>query len=267
MAPNRARFARLVLGATAALAILAGCTPHGSNPGESLTIAGAASLKGVLDRAKAAWEVAHAGSTLTISTDSSAALETQIEQGAPVDVFLSADTVQPRRLADNGLAGRIVTFARNTLTVIVPADNPARIATPADLARPGVRVIAAGGAVPITAYAAQLVADLARQPGYPPDFAPAYEANVASREDNVTAVVAKIELGEGDAAIVYVTDARASGKVATIDVPEAANVPAIYAGVVVSRSRNGPTAKAFLDWLAGPDGQAILSSFGFLPAS
>ena len=85
------------------------------------------------------------------------------------------------------------------------------------------------------------------------------------QEDNVKAVVAKIELGEGDGGIVYVTDAKASNKVTPIDVPDTANVPATYAGVVVKASKNAAAAKNFLDWFAGPGGQAILSEFGFLP--
>ena len=84
-------------------------------------------------------------------------------------------------------------------------------------------------------------------------------------EDNVAAEVAKIELGEGDAAIVYVTDAKASTKVTSISVPADANVPATYAGVVVKASKNVGAAQAFLTWFAGPAGQAILASFGFLP--
>jgi molybdate transport system substrate-binding protein len=234
----------------------------------ALTIYGAASLKGVLDKVKAAYETASPGTTLTISTDSSATLETQIEQGAPADVFLSADTTNPKKLVDNGLAaGDAVTFAGNKLTVIVPTANPAGIKTAADLAKRGLKVIAAGDAVPITKYATQLVANLAKEAGYPADFAAKYAANIASKEDNVKAVVAKIELGEGDAGIVYVTDAKASTKVKTVDVPDAANVPATYAGVVVKGSKNAATAQAFLTWFAGPDGHAILGSFGFLPPS
>ena len=160
-----------------------------------------------------------------------------------------------------------MTFAGNKLTIVVPTSNPAGIASPADLAKAGVKVIAAGDAVPITKYATQLVANLAKEAGYPADFVAAYTANIASKEDNVKAVVAKIELGEGDAGIVYVTDAKASTKVKTVDVPDAANVPATYAGVVVKASRNAAAAKAFLAWFAGPDGQAILGSFGFLPPS
>lgn len=231
-----------------------------------LTIYGAASLKGALEKVKAAYEVAVPGATLTISTDSSVALEMKIEQGAPADVFLSADAGNPQKLVEAGLAdGDPVPFAGNELAVIVPADNPAGIRSPADLARAGVKVIAAGGEVPITTYATQLVERLSMEPGYPAGFDAAYTANVVSREDNVKGVVAKTGLGEGDAGIVYVTDAKASTMVATVDVPESANVPATYAGVVVQGSRNVAAARAFLDWLAGPGGQAILGGFGFLP--
>jgi molybdate transport system substrate-binding protein len=245
-------------------------SPSAAPPAEAveLTIFGAASLKSALEKTQAAYEAANAGTTLTLSTDSSSALETQIEQGAPADVFLSADTTNPKKLVDAGLAdGAAVTFAGNKLTIIVPTANPAAITTPADLVKPGVRIIAAGDEVPITKYARQLVDNLAQESGYPADFAAMYAANVASKEDNVKAVVAKVELGEGDAGIVYVTDAKASTKVTTVDVPDTANVPATYAGVVVKASRNAAAARAFLDWFAGPDGQAILSTFGFLPPS
>ena len=239
-----------------------------SAPSATLTIYGAASLRGVLDKVKAAYETAAPGTTLTISTDSSATLETQIEQGAPADVFLSADTTNPKKLVDKGLAaGAAVTFASNKLTIIVPTANPAGITSPKDLAKTGIKVIAAGDEVPITKYATMLVANLAKEAGYPADFAARYTANVASKEDNVKAVVAKIEFGEGDAGIVYVTDAKASTKVTTVDIPPSANVPATYAGVVVKASKNAAAAQAFLTWFAGSGGQAILGPFGFLPPS
>ena len=231
-----------------------------------LTIFGAASLAGVLDAATTAYETANPGSTLTVSTDSSAALEMQIEQGAPADVFLAADTTNPRSSSTAGFAaGDTVDFAGNELTVIVPKDNPGGVATPADLARSDVKVVAAGDAVPITKYATQLVKNLAKVSGYPADFQAAYDRNVVSKEDNVKSVVAKVGLGEGDAGIVYATDALASKDVDTVPIPAGANVPATYAGVVVKASPDADAAKAFLDWLAGPDGQAILKQSGFLP--
>jgi molybdate transport system substrate-binding protein len=261
------RRAGLLIAASLAVAACAAAT--GGSPGggaaAQLTIYGAASLRDVLARVKTAYEAGNPGVVLLISTDSSAALETQIEQGAPADVFLSADTANAAKLVDGGFAaGSAVDFAGNLLTIIVPQGNAAAVGSPVDLARPGLKVVAAGKEVPITKYADQLVANLAAQPGYPADFEAAYAANVVSREDNVGAVVAKIELGEGDAAIVYRTDAMASAKVEPIAVPAAANVPATYAGVVVRASGQPGPARAFLDWLAGPDGQTVLAGFGFV---
>ena len=244
--------------------------PGASPPAEpvGLTVLAAASLRNALERVAAGYEATQDAAILTIATDSSAALEAQIEQGAPADVFLSADVANPQKLVDAGLvAGPAVAFASNELAVIVPAGNPAGIETPADLARPGVRIIAATDAVPITRYAHQLTEHLALEPGYPAGFAVACAANVVSREANVSAIVAKIELGEGDAAIVYATDAHASAKVSTVEVPAAANVRATYAGVALRGSPNRAAASGFLAWLAGPDGQAILGTFGFLPPS
>jgi molybdate transport system substrate-binding protein len=217
-------------------------------------------------RIKEVYEAADPGTTLTVSTDSSAALEIKIEQGAPVDVFLAADAANPKKLVDAGLtAGEAVIFAGNKLTIVVPTDNPGAVSKPADLARPGLKVIAAGDEVPITQYARQLVANLAQEPDAPAGFAAAYAANVVSKEDNVKAVIGKIELGEGDAGIVYVTDAKASTRVATIDVPDANNVPATYAGVLVNASTHREPGRTFLGWLTGVDGQALLASFGFVP--
>ena len=232
--------------------------------GGPLTIYAAASLKGALAALSPAWEAAHPGSPLTISTESSAALETQIEQGAPADVFVSADTKSPAKLAGMGLTdGAAIPVARNVLALVVPRANPAAVTSPADLARPGTRIIAAGEGVPITTYAEKLAANLAALDGYGLDFPSRYAANVVSREDNVTAVVAKVALGEGDAGIVYQTDALAATGVATVPIPEAANVSADYAGVVVGASPHRAMGHAFLDWLAGPSGQGILATFGF----
>jgi molybdate transport system substrate-binding protein len=233
-----------------------------------LQVYAAASLKAVLATVKQAYESTHAGVVVTVSTDSSAALETKIEQGAPADVFLSADMANPQKLVDEGLASAsgVTTFARNVLTIIVPTSNPGRVESPRDLARRGVKVIAAGDTVPITRYAQQLVGNLVGQPGYPSNFASAYAANIVSKEDNVAAVVSKIELGEGDAAIVYATDAKSSSNVTIVDVPRSANVPVDYGGVVVRGSPHQDAAAQFLAWLTSADARATFAEFGFLPA-
>ena len=261
---------RLTLLPLVAALVVAACatavTPAPTRGPASLTIYGAASLTAALAKVKTAYEAVTPGTSITVSTDSSAALEAKIEQGAPADVFLSADVANARKLVDLGLAaGGVTVFAGNALTIVVPATNPAGIKDPTDLARQGVKVIACGDTVPIAQYAARLVTNLGRLTGYPTDYAARYAANVVSKEANVTAVVTKVGLGEGDAGIAYVTDALASSKVRSIALPDQANVSAAYGGVVVRASRNTTAGAAFLAWLAGKDGQAVLAAFGFQP--
>lgn len=238
--------------------------PSASGAPRTLTVFAAASLRNAFAALAPVYEAAHPGIRLVFSYDASSALRAQIEQGAPVDVFASADTRNPEALAAAGLTtGQPTPFAGNRLTVIVPTGNPAGIRSPADLARPGIRVVAAGPDVPITRYADKAIANLAALSGYPPDFTSRVAANIVSHEDNVRAVVAKIELGEGDAAIVYVTDAQASTKVVPVAIPDAANVSATYAAVAVKGSADASAAASFVAWLAGPDAATILARFGF----
>jgi len=254
-----------LLALSASLALVGGACggPASAGPME-LTVFAAASLRDAIVEVERSYEAATPGLDLVVATDSSTTLRAQIEQGAPADLFLAADDRNPAALAHAGLAdGPPVAFAANWLTIIVPSDNPGRIETPRDLARDGVRVIAAGDEVPISRYAAEAVTRLAALPDYPADFAQRYVANVVSREENVRAVVARIELGEGDAAIVYQTDARAATGTVDIAIPDEANIPATYTGVVIAASAQSAAAHALLAWLAGPDGRAVLASFGF----
>ena len=251
-----AAVAAVAVGIAALAALVLGGGAASPATPDRLVVYAAASLRGPLERVQAAYRAGHPGVEIVLSLDSSAALRTQIEQGAPADVFLSADTVNPGRLTDAGLtAGAPVAFAGTALAIVTPADDAATVLTPGDLARPGIRVIGAGDEVPITRYALEVVENLGIEAGY--------HANIVSREDNVKAALAKIELGEGDAAIVYATDAMASTRVRTIPIPPDASVVATYAGVVLAGSRRLAEAHRFLGWLQGPDGQAILAEFGF----
>ena len=157
-------------------------------------------------------------------------------------------------------------FATNLLTVIVPTHNPAKIRVARDLAGRGVKVIAAGDSVPITKYATQLVTNLAKQPGYPTDFVAAYTANIASKEDNVGAVVAKVGLGEGDAAIVYQTDAKTSAKVSgdpcSGRCQRGCDLRRCRGQGVTESGRGGDVPAV----ACGPEGQSILTAAGFMPA-
>jgi molybdate transport system substrate-binding protein len=245
------------------LAPLAGTVPATLAP---ITVFAAASLDKPFSIIGQAWAAQHPGSTLTFSFDASSSLRTQVEQGAPVDVFASADVGNPQALVDACLAPAPVTvFASDHLVIVVPSTDPAGIASPADLAKPGVRIVAAGDDVPITRYAEQVIANLAAQPGAPAGFADAVHANIVSREDNVGHVLSKIELGEGDAGIVYVSDATTATGVRPIEIPVEANVLASYGAVEVAGTSQPATAAAFLGYLSGPEAQAILAQSGFLP--
>lgn len=249
----------------------------------TVTVFAAASLKTAMQAAIAAYAPSAAAVQVELATDSSAALRARIEQGAPADLFLSADTANAQALVDSGAAGGpVVPFAGNALALVVPIGNPAAIVSPADLARPGVRVMAAGNAVPITRYATRLIERLASLPGYPRDFVARYGANVASREDNVAALVTKVGLGEGDAGIAYATDALvAATSVTSVPLPSEAQVRVTYGAVVLAGpsqgsgssggssagTRSRAAARAFLTWLTGAEGQRILARFGFLVAA
>jgi molybdate transport system substrate-binding protein len=229
--------------------------------GEVLVFA-AASLGDVLKDLEAGWLADHPQVSLRTATDASNVLATQIAEGADADVFLSADLSRPMELATAGLtAGQPHVFARSRLTIVVPQDDDS-LASVTDIARPGVRLVAAGPGVPVTRYAQDVIAQLAASQPDPSAFVRAVEANVVSREDNVRAALAKVELGEGDAAIVYVPDARASALVRELALPPSVDVTAEYAAVQISAD---PAAAALVGWLAEPEAAAILTEAGFEP--
>jgi len=252
-----------IVGACAGPAASPAATPAPSASPVDLTVYAAASLTAPFKELAKAYE-ARTGIAITLSFDSSATLETQIEQGAPADILASADTTNAKKLVDKGLAaGGPVNFAANVLTIIVPGSGARVVSSPRDLAKIGVKIIGAGDSVPIAKYANQLIANLAKQPGYPADFVASVAKNIVSKEDNVKGVVTKVELGEGDAGIVYATDAAASPNVRTVDVPAPANVPTTYTAVAVKASKNGQAATDFINWLTAADAQRILATHGF----
>jgi molybdate transport system substrate-binding protein len=250
----------------AATLALAGAACTAKPAPANLTLYVASSLSDAVVAATAEYKTAHPEVTFTVSTGSSTALRTQIEQGAPADVLLSADLENPLKLFDAGLAdGGLVNFTSNRLAIVVPKGNPARLTSPFDLGRPGVRVVAAGEEVPITGYTTSLLGNLTGLPGAPDNLFVTYTYNIVSREEDVRTLLAKVELGEADAGVVYATDARSSDKVDTVPIPDAAQVKALYGGIVIRTSRASDAAHEFLTWLTGPAGQAKLASFGFNP--
>ncbi|NUS36176.1 MAG: molybdate ABC transporter substrate-binding protein, partial [Pseudarthrobacter sp.] len=179
----------------------------------------------------------------------------QISQGAPADVFASADTANMQKLQDAGLAGGTPrNFATNTLAIAVPPGNPAGITSLKDLARPGIRLVTCARQVPCGAAAGK-VADAA-----------GVRLSPVSEENAVTDVLGKVTSAEADAGLVYATDIKAAGtKVTGIGFPESGSAVNTYPIAATSTGRNKATVSAFLDLVAGAEGQKVLAEAGFGP--
>ena len=184
-------------------------------------------------------------------------LAAQIQQGAPADVFASANTSIPFQLYDQGLVEKPVLFTRNQLVLIVPKSNPANIHSVADVGKPGVKLVVAAPGVPVGDYTRTVLHNMKLDSAL---------QNVVSNETDVRDVLAKVALGEADAGFVYVTDARTvRGKVATIGIRWTAQPRVSYAVAVVRASRHKAAARAWVRTLLGKAAQAKLRAAGFLP--
>jgi len=227
----------------------------------------AASLTDAFNELKIAIEQSHQGAVITYTFAGSPILRTQLAQGAHADVFAPADepTMQGAQ-KDNSVTTPPRFFAQNKLIVIVPIDNRAGVTTLADLARPGVKLVLAQKDVPAGNYARQALSKLADDSVYGTDFSTRVLMNLKSDESNVKDVVAKVQLGEADAGIVYRTDITLSVRthITTIDIPDQFNVIARYPIALVRGGVNEAGARAFIDYVLSPGGQAILARYGFL---
>jgi molybdate transport system substrate-binding protein len=256
-------------GATATPATAVAATPVAfPEGGGNLTVFAAASLTDAFNTMGKDLEAAHPGLKITFNFAGSQQLVTQLTEGASADVFASANNAQMQAAVDGGvIVGAPQTFVENRLAIIVPKDNPAGVQSPADLAKKGLKLDLAAPAVPVGKYArvsiCQMGADTAT---YGQGFVQKVAANIVSEENNVKAVVTKIQLGEADAGIVYTTDVtkEVAGQVKLIEIPQPVNVVATYP-VAAVKGGNTQLAQAFISYLLGPDGQATLKQFGFQP--
>ena len=194
----------------------------------------------------------------TYSFAGSNTLEAQIIQGAPADVFASANLTLPTALYQKGLCSKPVVFTRNTLVIVVPKSNPAKIKSIYDLTKPGVKLDIANSGVPVGSYTLQVLDNMNLR-------APVLK-NIVSQETDVRSVLSKVALGEADAGFVYSTDAKTvPGQVTVIKVPAWAQPKVQYGICIVSKSPNKTAAQAFVNLVVGKAGQAKLLSYGFLP--
>ncbi len=184
----------------------------------------------------------------------SSTLSTQISEGAPADVFASANNTQMKVVLDAGLiTTEPQTFAHNRLVLIVPADNPAGIESLDDLANPGVKLVVAAPAVPVRVYTDSMLDALAADPAYGEDYRSAVVANVVSEEDNVRQVSAKVALGEADAGIVYSSDVTPdiAEDVIVLPIPDEVNTLASYPIAVLDDNAGAGTGAVIRRFRAG----------------
>jgi len=238
----------------------------GASRDGTLVIFAAASLTDAFKEIATGFEAANPGTQITFNFAGSQTLRTQIEEGAPADVFASANTDQMDVLVADGMvqpgASRI--FLTNQLVVILPPGNPAGIVQLQDLARPGIKLVLAAADVPVGAYARQALDKM--DGSFGAGFKEKVLASVVSNEDNVKQVLTKVQLDEADAGIVYSTDAIAAPDVVRLEIPLPFNVVAQYPIAVLTRATNARLAARFADYVLSKEGQAILSTWGFLPA-
>ncbi len=230
-----------------------------------LNVFAAASLTGAFMEIGREFEAAHPGVKVNFNFAGSQILRMQIEQGAQADVFASADHKNMERLVAENLVnqGTRDDFATNKLIVILPAGNPADLKSLSDLAKIGVKIVLADESVPAGNYARQVLAKMNLNSVYGTGYSDKVMANIVSNETDVKQVVAKVELGEADAGIVYISDAIAAPDLRTISIPDQFNVIASYPMAVLKNSSHADLARAFTVYVLSPAGQSILSRWGF----
>ena len=212
-----------------------------------------------------AFETSHPGVTVAFNFGGSQNLRTQIEQGAPVDVFASANAREMDALVAQNMIQSDApnVFLTNQLVVILPKENPAGIVSLEDLSKPGLKLVLAAEEVPAGRYAREILEKLNAMFGA--EYRNRVLANVVSNEDNIRQAVTKVQLGEADASIVYVSDAVAVPELQKIHIPAEMNVVAEYPIAALEESTNSGLANDFIVYVLSAEGQATLKKWGFTP--
>jgi len=250
------------VGVWAALSVVAGAC-GGGGATERLTVFAASSLTEAFQDAARLFEDEHPGLRVTLNFASSTALRTQLEHGARAGLFASADERQMDLARRAGVIdGEAAVFATNRLAMVVRA-RAGKIAGLEDLARPGVRLALTAAQTPIGGYTALAFERMAADPAFGPAFVARVRANAVTQALDARQAVSAVELGEADAALVYVTDARAGPALQAIPLPGQFNVVATYPIAVVRGAQSGERAREFIAFLRSERGQGVLERFGF----
>ena len=245
--------------------VLGACSTRVNSEPRTLTVYAAASLTEAFTEIGKAFEAAQPDVRVAFNFGGSQNLRTQIEQGAPADVFASANAREMEALVTGNFveASAPIVFLSNQLVVILPKENPAGITSLEDLSRPELKIVLAAEEVPAGRYAREVLDNLTGQFGA--DYQDSVLANVVSHEDNIRQAVTKVQLGEADASIVYVSDAVAVPELQKIEIPNDVNVIAEYPIAPLTGSANPALADEFIDYVLSPEGQAKLEKWGFTP--
>ena len=246
------------------LGVAGACGLGGDEEDGEITVFAASSLTEAFTELGKAFEASHPGAKVTFNFAASSALAVQINEGAPFDVFASADLTQMQSASRGGRIEESLAFTYNELVVV--ATRESGITAFSDLAKPGTAVVLAGAEVPVGRYAREALLLASRPGGVSPDFSDRVLQNVRSEEANVRAVLTKVQLGEADAGIVYRTDAQTvSSDLVTIEIASNMNVVAEYPIGYASGDKQ-PVALAFVQFARSEQGQAILERHGFRKA-
>ena len=234
-----------------------------------LNVFAAASLTDAFGEIGKLFEADHPGVTAVFNFAGSQQLAQQINEGAPADVFASANKKQMDVVIEAGgiVSGTEQTFAKNRLVVIFPKDNPAGLADLQDLAKPDLKLVLAAKEVPVGQYSLDFLDKAVADQTFAPTFKDDVLKNVVSYEDNVKAVLTKVALGEADAGIVYLSDISGADadKIDRIEIPDELNVIASYPIAPIKESENPDLAQAFIDLVLSQEGQDILAKYNFIP--
>lgn len=236
---------------------------------QTLIVFAASSLTDAFEEIGVAFEQENPGVEVLFNFAGSSTLSAQLAEGAPADVFASANTAQMQLAREAGrIEGRPLIFARNRLVAIVPADNPAGVNSLSDLALPGLRLLVAAPGVPVRTYTDTMLDLLAQDADFGESYREAVLANIVSEEENVRQVAAKVALGEADAGVVYISDVRpdVADQITAIAIPDHLNTLATYPIAVTTESSDPELAAAFVDFVLSEPGQSILTRWNFIPA-
>ena len=259
----------LLCAVVSAFVITCGCAaPMQTAQGKQLTVFAAASLTDAFTELGQNYHANHTDVNVSFNFDGSQVLQTQIENGAHADVFASASSTQMNALKNEGYMNNstVNVFAQNRLQVIIPKDNPGNITSVSDLAKPGLKIVIGTQAVPVGNYTLQVLAKMANDTAYGPDYRNKVMSNVVSQETNVNNVVTKVTLGEADAGFVYQSDVplKQMAQVNRIIIPDKYNVVAQYPIGILNQSKDPVLAQDFINYVNSPAGQAILQKYGFI---